>query len=226
MAVARTQTFDQRAAILDRLLWRNRFVAVLRIAVPAIGLLGFALLVGEIWLANIARQYGVSGMRIDRGNLVVETPQYVGIGTDGSRYVVSAREARTPIGSPGRIEMTDAKLDYNRSGKASFHAAGATATLDTSRQFVTVPGIATLNSDDGMHGTLTEVRADFMSNVTVAEGPIDLTFSDGTTLEASNMRYDGKADHWAFERSTLVVPNLPRASIPRIPFFTSAWVIQ
>ena len=74
MAVARTQTFDQRSAILSRLVLRNRFVTVLRFAVPALGVAAFVLLMGQIWLSNIARQYGVSGIRIDRGNLVVETP--------------------------------------------------------------------------------------------------------------------------------------------------------
>ena len=226
MAVARTQTFDQRGAILDRLLRRNRLVAFLRVAVPAAGVAAFLLLIGQIWLANMARQYGVSGMRIDRGNLVVETPQYSGMGTDGSRYVVNAHEARTPLGVSGLINMTDATLVYSRPGHSTFHAHGATASLDTTRQYVTVPGIAKINSDDGLHGTLAEVRSDFKSEITLAEGPIDITFPDGTHLKASDMHYDGKTAYWTFHRSTLVVPNLPKSPFPRIPFFTSPWVIQ
>jgi hypothetical protein len=226
MAVARTQTFDQRAAILDRLVWRNRWVAVLRIAVPAVGVLAFVLLMGQIWLASMTRQYGVSGLRIDRGNLVVETPQYTGIGADGSRYVVKAREARTPLDNTSHIDMTDATLDYTRPGKPAFHATGTRATMDTTRQFVTVPGVATLNSDDGMHGTLADVESDIRSSTTTAQGPVDMTFEDGSNLKAANMHYDGKKAYWVFERVTLLIPNLPHSNTPTIPFFNSPWVIQ
>ena len=75
MAVARALTADQRAEIFGRLVARNRIVGGLRVAVPALGLLAALLLVGQIWLANLESQYGVSGIRIDRGNMVVETPQ-------------------------------------------------------------------------------------------------------------------------------------------------------
>ena len=226
MAVARTQTFDQRGAILDGLLRRNRVIAVLRLAVPLVGIGAFVLLVGQIWLASMTQQYGVSGIRIDRGNLVVETPQYSGMGTDGSRYLVKAREARTPLGVSGRIDMIDATLDYTRPGHSAFHVRGATASVDTARQYVTVPGVARLNSDDGMHGTLTEVRSDLKAEITRAEGPIDITFTDGTHLEAADLLYEGKLAYWTFNRSTVTIPNLPRTAVPRIPFFTSAWVIQ
>jgi hypothetical protein len=226
MAVARTQTYDQRAAILDRLAWRNRWVAVLRIAVPAIGALAFVLLVGQIWVASLTQQYGVSGLRIDRGNLVVETPQYTGIAADGSRYVVKAREARAPLDNTSLIDMTDATLDYSRPGKPAFHATGATATMDTARQYISVPGLATLNSDDGMHGTLRDVRSDIRGSTTTAKGRVDMTFEDGSTLEAANMYYDGKNARWVFERVTLVMPDLPRSNIPTIPFFNSPWVMQ
>ena len=67
MLVARTQTFDQRAAILGRLLWRNRLVSVLRLAVPALGVAAFLVLMGQMWLTSLARLYGLSGIPIDRG---------------------------------------------------------------------------------------------------------------------------------------------------------------
>jgi hypothetical protein len=117
MAVARTQTFDQRSEILGRLVTRNRVVTLLRVVVPALGLAALLVLLGQIWLSNLARQYGVSGIRIDRGNLVVETPQYSEIGADGTQYFVAARDARTPLSSPGEIEMADPKFTYVRPGR-------------------------------------------------------------------------------------------------------------
>lgn len=76
MAVGRAETYDQRSAILDRLRFRNRTVALLRIVVPAIGVIAFLTLTGQIYVANLMRQYGVSGIRVDRGNIVVEAPKY------------------------------------------------------------------------------------------------------------------------------------------------------
>ncbi len=218
MAVARTQTFDQRTAIFNGLVGRNRLVTVLRIAVPAAGIAAFLLLIGQIWLAGMARQYGVSGMRIDRGNLVVETPQYAGIGADGSRYVANAREARTPLDQPNLIDMTAATLDYYKSDGSVFHGSGDSATLDTGRQYLTVPGVTHITSDDGMFGTLNEVRSDAAANIIKAEGAVDLTFQDGTKLKSDRMHYEGDRQLWTFEgRVSMVLPGLPTS--PRARFF-------
>lgn len=211
MLVARTQTFDQRAAILGGLQWRNRVVSVLRIAVPAVGLVAFLTLMGQMWLTGLARQYGVSGIRIDRSQLVVEAPQYSETGQDGSRYLVTAQDARAPLDNPNSIAMTNPDLIFEQPGKAPFHAVAPTATVDTSTHFVTVPGITNVRTADGLFGTLTEVRADMKAQITDALGPVDLTFSDGTHLIAANMHADGSTSIWSFDRATLYVPNLPKA---------------
>lgn len=210
MLVARTQTFDQRAAILGGLLWRNRLVGVLRVAVPAVGVAAFLVLMGQMWLTSIARQYGVSGIRIDRGQLVVETPQYSETGEDGSRYLVTAEAARTPLDNPNSIAMTSPDLLFERPGKAPFHAVADNATVDTSTHLVTIPGITRVRSADGLFGTLADVESDMKGQVTVAKGPVDLTFPDGTHLVAANMHFDGGSDTWSFDRATLYVPNLPK----------------
>jgi hypothetical protein len=209
MAVARALTADQRAEIFGRLVARNRFVGVLRIAVPAAGVLAALLLLGQIWLANIESQYGVSGIRIDRGNMVVETPQYSEIGSDGSRYLVAARDARTPLAHPGVIEMSEPSLSFIRPQRSPMHAHAASGTVDTDRHYVTAPGLVSVTSDDGLYGTMQNVRADMRAQVTVADGPVDLTFPDGSHLTADNLRFDGSTALWSFDRATLVVPNLP-----------------
>jgi hypothetical protein len=210
MLLARTQTFDQRSAILARLVWRNRVVGILRVAVPALGVAAFLVLMGQMWLSSLARQYGVSGIRIDRGQLVVETPQYSETGEDGSRYLVTARSARTPLDNPNSIEMDSPDLLFERPDKAPFHATAENATIDTGTHVVVVPGVTNVRSADGLFGTLTEVRSDMKAQITDAAGPVDLTFPDGSHLIAANMRFDGNTDIWAFDRATLYVPNLPK----------------
>lgn len=209
MAVARALTADQRAEIFGRLVARNRIVGALRIAVPAAGVLAGLLLLGQIWLADIESQYGISGIRIDRGNMVVETPQYSEIGSDGSRYLVAARDARTPLAHPGEIVMTEPRLSFIRPEKSPMHARAETGTVDTDRHYVSAPGLVSVTSDDGLYGTMRNVRADMRAQITLADGPVDLTFPDGSHLTAANLRFDGTTDLWSFDRATLVVPNLP-----------------
>lgn len=213
MAVARTQTFDQRSAILGRLLVRNRLVAVLRIAVPALGIAAFLALMGQIWLSSLARQYGVSGIRIDRGNLVVETPQYSEIGRDGSRYLVTARDARTPLANPSDIDMIDPRLTFERPGQSPFHAAAASATLNTDTHDVLAPGLVHIANDEGLSGSMFNLHSDMRAKITTADGPVDIVFPDGSHLTASNMHFDGSTTIWSFDNATLVVPNLPRPVI-------------
>jgi lipopolysaccharide export system protein LptC len=209
MAVARTQTFDQRTEILGRLLARNRLVGFLRVLVPAAGIAALLLLLGQIWLANIARQYGVSGIRIDRGNLVVETPQYSEIGSDGTRYIVAARDARTPLTDPSVIEMADPKLTFIRPGRPPFHATALAGTVDTQTHDVRVPGLASVTTDDGLYGTMYDVRADMRAQITTAKGPVDITMPDGSHLTADTLYYDGNTNIWTFGNATLLVPDLP-----------------
>lgn len=212
MSLARTDSIDHRTEILGRLIRRNRMVAVLRVLVPAAGVVAFLVLAGQIWVTNMMRQYGVSGIHIDRGNLVVDTPQYSGTGSDGSSYTLNAREARAPIENTQLIDMTDATLDFNRPNKSPIHLSAAFASMDTGSEVVTIPGVTTMVSEDGMHGTFTEVKSNSRSDLTTADGPVDITFSDGTHLLGSSMRYEGSAALWSFTDVTLTIPSLPKSS--------------
>ena len=212
MAVGRAETYDQRAAILGRLLTRNRAVGVLRFVVPAIGVAAFLALAGQIYVASLLRQYGVSGIRVDRGNVVVEAPKYSGTGSDGARYLVTAREARSPIDRSTLIEMTDATLELLQSDGQSYFARSATATLDTANSHVTAPGTVAVTGSDGLEGTLTDVAVDNTTELTTSNGPVDLLLADGTTIVADTMVRDGKVQTWTFTRATVVVPDLPEAA--------------
>ncbi len=212
MAVGRAETFDQRSAIFGRLVARNRAVDLLRVVVPAIGLVAFLALAGQIYLASLARQYGVSGIRIDRGNIVVEAPRYSGTGSNGTRYLVSAREARTPIDRSTLIDMTDATLEMLQPGGKSYFANAAAATLDTANDEVTAAGTVAVAGSDGLEGTLTDVTVDNASEVLTSHGAVDLMLPDGTTIVADTMVRDGKSQTWTFTRATVVVPDLPEAA--------------
>ncbi|MEO7221278.1 MAG: hypothetical protein ABIY37_02300 [Devosia sp.] len=213
MEGGRADTYDQRADTLGRILTRNRVVDALRVVVPLLGLAAFLVLAGQIYIANLARQYGISGIRIDRGAVVVEAPKYSGTGGDGSRYLVSAREARTPLDRTTMIEMIDATLELLQPGGTSYFAKSAAATMDTAANTVVAPGLVAITGSDGLEGTLTDLDVDSDAGFITSHGAVDLLLSDGTTIVAGSMIRDGNAGLWTFTQATVVVPDLPAAEV-------------
>lgn len=197
--------------LLARLAWRNRVVAILRVAVPLGGVLLFAALVGQIWLASLARQYGVAGITIDRGHLVVDTPQYTVTNPDGTRYILGAKSAEAELGNPNLIGLTGATLNFERPGEPAFFLSADAAILDTGSQIVDVPSAMMLTRADGLEGSATGVHADLARHVAHADAAVAVKFANGTTIDADTMDYDGDTKTWIFTRATVVIPGLPAA---------------
>lgn len=217
---------ERRAAILETLAWRNRIVSLLRLAVPAIGLLAFLALIGQIIVAGMMGSYGIAGIRIDRGNLVVEAPQYSGASADGARYLVRGSEARTPMNDTSKIALSTATFDYWPKGRPAFHVSADNADIDTDKQTVVIPGMAVFHTDEGMRGTMRKVDFDSGSGDLTATEPVEITFTDGSTLQAADMRHVGATQQWIFRQATLVMPDLPKSNFPPIPFVSGLWVVQ
>jgi lipopolysaccharide export system protein LptC len=212
MTLARTDTLDQRSEILQRLISRNRVIGVLRILVPAAGVAAFVVLAAEIYVTNTLRQFGVSGIRIDRGALVVDAPQYSAVGASGAHYTASAKEARAPIANTRLIAMDAAVLTLEQPGHPTMHLTAPIANADTEKQIFSVPGTATFTDSAGLHGTLAQLEADVGSGIIVARGPVAMAFPNGATLNAASMRYDSTAQTMTLARVTFTAPGLPDAS--------------
>jgi hypothetical protein len=211
MAAGRVDTYDQRAEILGSILTRNRVVAVLRVVVPAIGIGAFLLLVSQIYVVGLARQYGVAGIRIDRGSVVVEAPQYAGTGSDGSRYLATAREARTALAGGSDIDMTDATLELLQPDGTTYFATAKTGHMNTATELLSAPGVVDVKGSDGLVGTLNDVEMDNRSELLTSKGHVDLLLPDGTTIVGDTMVRDGKAQTYTFTNATVVVQDLPEA---------------
>jgi hypothetical protein len=209
MAAVHADSFDGRAAILGRLVLRNRVVAVLRFVIPGLGLAALLVLVGQIWLGSLARQYGVAGIRIDRGDVVVETPQYSGMGSNGSRYLATAKEARTSLLGGNEIDMTAPTLEFLANDGITYFATGATARMNTATETVSVPGPVDVTGSDGLKGLLHDVDVDVRADRMTSNGAASFVMSDGTTIDGETMVRVG--DIWTFTNATVVVPQLPEA---------------
>jgi lipopolysaccharide export system protein LptC len=213
-AIARTETIEQRAAILSRLVHRNRLVGILRYGVPALGLIIFAALALQLYVGNLLQQFGIARISIDRNNLIVETPSYVVMGGDGMRYAMSAASARASFGAPDLMALSDAVLDITSDGASGFHARASDATLDTGTQQMSIPGTATIAGDDGTTGTLAALIIDMRKRNATGTGPVDLRFSDGTTLKATGMSFAEAGRVWTFNQVTMRLLDTPKDDTP------------
>lgn len=214
MTYARTDTLEQRTAILRRLAGRNRLVAILRIGVPVLGIILFAALTLQIYVANLSRQFGVSGISIDRNNLVVETPSYSGTGTDGTRYTMAAASARAAPNNPDAIALTTTTMTLSQPGGGIYTLDAPAAEMTMSTQALAIPGTARITGNDGMRGTLNDVVADLARRNIVARGKVSIMFGDATSIEANTMDYNSRTQTWTFTGATVILPETPGSSEP------------
>lgn len=213
-ALARTDTLEQRTAILGRLTRHNRIVGILRYGVPALGAVIFVALALQIFLGNLLQQYDISGFSIDRGNLVVETPGFTAAGDDGTLYEMKAATARAALDRPDQLLLSTPSITAGRQGEPSYHATASDALLDTVRQLLTVPGLTNISSDDGMSGTIAGMATDLRAKSMQSDGAVNIEFADGTTLAATGMTFDSSGRVWTFGAVTLVLPDLPDGNAP------------
>lgn len=213
IALARTDTLEQRTAILSRLLLRNRLVGILRFGVPAVGIIVFAALAIQIFIGNFLEQYGVTRIVIDRNNLIVETPSYVAAGPDGTLYSMAAANARASFDQPDMLMLSDVSLDIAPPGAAAYHARVGEATLAASTQELTLPGATLISSDDGMTGSIADLVAD-LDDRRVVGGASSFEFPDGSSFTAKGASFDARARIWTFSGITMRLLGTPGEAAP------------
>lgn len=209
--LAHSDTFDHRGRIYARLTARNRVVAILRIAVPVLGVLVLGLLLLQLVVGSLAPGFSFAGITIDRDRLMVDAPSYEAMSADGTSYSVQAAAAVAAPGTSDIIDLEGVLLTMRQPDGATMTAAADAAQLQTIDQLVLVDGLTRVADNRGAAGTLVGVRADIPAETMTASGAVDLTFADGTTLDASSMSYtpDGT---WRFTEVTVVLPATPGAA--------------
>lgn len=209
MSRVRTATAEQRGAIYDALVRRNRLVGVLRIGLPALGAIIFGGLLLQLYLGSLVPDFGFANISVDRNNLLVEAPSYSGVGSDGTVYKVEAGAASAALGNTDLIHMHGARFTMTRPDGSDFLAEADTARLQLSSQLITVEGNTRITGDLGVAGTIADARIDIDAQSLVSEGAAALVFRNGATLDAETMSYDGRTEQWQFNRVTLEFPSTP-----------------
>lgn len=207
--LAQSGTVQQRSRIFAALVVRNRIIEVLRYAVPALGIVTSGGFVLQLYLGSLGHDFGFSDISIDRNNLVVDTPSYSSVGVDGSFYRIEAVSARSALDRTDIIDLSQPVLTLRKAEGNAITVEADTARVETTSQQVTVEGITRLSDSVGMNGTIVGFSANLAAETAVGKGPVDITFSNGATLTAASMSYDGASATWRFQRAILTLPSTP-----------------
>jgi lipopolysaccharide export system protein LptC len=212
MAMALTDTAAERRRIYRQFAQRNQLVSWLRVLVPGAGVAVFALLAGSVVIANLAENFSIGRISLQNDRMVVETPSYSGVTSDGSIYNVTALSAEASLTTTDAVILNGAKVVLDSADGTQTTAEAARADLKITAQTVKVDGKTTIANSAGMVGSLTGMDLDFGKQMVSASGAVSFTFPAGQQLDASGMRYDGTSRTWTFTGVTLTLPATPQAA--------------
>ncbi|HEY4202961.1 MAG TPA: hypothetical protein VGM83_20615 [Devosiaceae bacterium] len=203
---ARAETSDKRHAMYARLVWRNRLVSVLRLAVPVVGAVAFIAITGQLYLASIGTEFSIGSISVDRNRLLVQTPDYAGVTADGSSYRVTAARASAAMNALDSIDLEQAKAVLTQTTGRVLTAEAAAAQLQTAAQQVKIDGVTQVSDSGGTTGTLEKLFVDWAKQSIDATGPVHLNFDNGMVLQADGLHHVSSDDLWTFTGATLTVP--------------------
>lgn len=204
----------QRLKIYRGLMARNRIVAILRLGVPALGILALAALLLQIYVSSTKARFGISQITVSSDSISVETPEYSGVLDDGTAYRVSATAAQASVEATDRIGLSDAVLTMLRPDGVSTLVKAAAAILDTTTLLVEIAEVAEVSNSLGTSGVLRDTVFDYEAQQLTGHGPVTIDYADGTHLEAAGLTYDSTALVWTFTRATVTLPDTPGANEP------------
>ncbi len=198
-----------RSQIYRRLERRNRAVGVLRLAVPAMGLVILVVLVGQIYLSSLGNRFGIDNITVGRDSITVDAPEYAGLLDDGSAYRVAADAAQARLDGTELIDLTVALLRVEKPDGTTFGAVADEATIDTMRQLVLIEGDAEVEQSTGTTGHFVDSVFDWQAQQLTVTGDVAIDYADGATVRARELVYDVQQQLWTFSRVTVTLPDTP-----------------
>ena len=208
----------QRLAIYRGLEARNRIVAILRIAIPALGVVALSALLLQIYLSSRATRFVKSFTdACSPDTISVEAPEYSGILGNGTTYSVSAATAKASPTATNLISLTEAGLTMTKVDGVMINVNAQFAVLDTNNETVTIKDLAYVEDSTGTTGVVVDSVFDYASQALVGQGPVSIQYADGTTLDAVGMAYDLEQANWTFNQADVTLPETPGSQAPGNP---------
>ena len=189
---------QERHLRFKRLNRRNNFVMILRFAIPVLGLLVAGFLIFQIILTNIYKGFGISGLRVEQDQVVIDNPSYGGVAGDGTRYSIVADGARISVSNTDIINLQNATITIQQTDGYEMIATTATAQMDLSKQLVIARGVMYTEDSQEVVGEFNNSTIDWAAQTFVADGEVKVEFKDGAIIIAQSLVYDAATQIWDF----------------------------
>jgi len=204
----------ERQAIYRRLEARNRIVAILRVGVPALGVLVLVSLLGQIYVSSLTSRFGVGRIEVTRDSVTIETPEYSGVLDNGTTYRVWAEAAQAAIDATDQIALSQGELSMVRTNGVETRINARQAILDTGAETVTIAGLADITESTGTTGTIVDSVFDYATQTLIGHGAVHIDYADGSTLDGVGMTYDASRAVWTFSNANVTLPSTPGSDTP------------
>jgi lipopolysaccharide export system protein LptC len=185
-----------RAALPDTLALRaaadrhSRRVRRLKIAIPIVGLVAIAAIVGvAVVKTKLAGRFGVSQVLFSKDGLTMVEPRLTGRSGE-RRYDVTAAKAFQQVQDPKMIalEGVDGRLELNDGNWAKIEST--TGNYDGNHEKLDLAGDVTVVTSTGWRATTLSARVDLVTGRIDAEGEVKITGKtariDADRLEATD----------------------------------------
>ncbi len=192
--------------VFKALIWRNRIIGILRLAVPGIGVIFAGFLILQIIISSIATEYGISGLKVERDQVVIEQPSYGGVMRDGTAYQILADVARVSISNPDIIDLAGANITIKQTDGYQIIADASGALLNIGNQNVVIPGLLQTLDTENVRGQLNDAIIDWPTQTLTARGAVRFEFDDGSVIRAQSLVYNAASGEWSFSG---VIYNVP-----------------
>lgn len=181
----------------------SRMVRILRIALPLVVVLVFAVITITTYF-NPLRSLG--GLPANVGNMVVhgskitmEQPKLSGFTRDSRAYKMTADSAAQDLTKPDLIELNKIRAQVEMKDKSMVHMSALGGTYDSKTEMLKLNHDIRLSSTNGYTGLLSEATVNIKKGSVTSEHPVRLKLLQGT-LDANRLRITKSGDLIVFDR--------------------------
>lgn len=175
----------------------SRLVRVLRIAIPAVVVLGL-IIVTLITYFNPLRMLArlpidISGLVVSGSKITMEQPRLTGFTHDARAYELSADAAKQDLTKPDIVELRNMHAKVQMQDNSTMEMSAATGIYDTKGETLKLDHNIVLSSSAGYEGRLSEASVDIRKGNVVSNKPVELKMLQGT-LNANRLEIVDSGD--------------------------------
>ena len=176
------------------------FVRFLKFVLPAVTIISIGSYAAIFLLTSKIKDVkglDVSAIRIDPKNLTMETPKYDGFGTDGSHYVIRAREAISDLRQTGPVRLNDIDGEITQVSGVVTKLKAVWGTFDQKKDLLELYEKIDIDGSTGMKARLTRATIHTKESRIISPEPIYAETETGN-IRALTMTMNSKAHQATF----------------------------